>query len=98
MAPATQPSANPCAFPIPISATPMVAIVVHELPSAPISSNIINAEDMFDIWDGMNINVTRIDRGTPKEIKLFAKTIDQAEGKVDKSDFEKIKKLIRSIA
>ena len=32
MAPATQPSANPCAFPIPISATPMVAIVVHELP------------------------------------------------------------------
>lgn len=60
--------------------------------------NIINAEDMFDIWDGMNINVTRIDRGTPKEIKLFAKTIDQAEGKVDKSDFEKIKKLIRSIA
>ena len=60
--------------------------------------NIINAEDMFDIWNGMNINVTRIDRGTPKEIKLFAKTIDQAEGKVDKSDFEKIKKLIRSIA
>ena len=60
--------------------------------------NIINAEDMFDIWNDMNINVTRIDRGTPKEIKLFAKTIDQAEGKVDKSDFEKIKKLIRSIA
>ena len=60
--------------------------------------NIINAEDMFDTWSGMNINVTRIDRGTPKEIKLFAKALDDAEGKIDKADFEKIKKLIRSIA
>lgn len=60
--------------------------------------NIINAEDMFDIWDNMNINVTRIDRGTPKEIKLFAKTLEDADGKVDKADFEKIRKLIRGIA
>ena len=60
--------------------------------------NIINAEDMFDIWDGMNIHVTRIDRGTPKEIKLFNKTLEEAEEKIDKPTFEKIKKLIRSIA
>ena len=60
--------------------------------------NIINAEDMFDIWDGMNINVTRIDRGTPKEIKLFNKALEEAEGKIDKTEFDKIKKLIRSIA
>ena len=60
--------------------------------------NIINAEDMFDIWDGMNIHVTRIDRGTPKEIKLFNKTLEDAEGKIDKADFDKIRKLIRSIA
>lgn len=32
MAPAIQPSSNPCAFPIPKRAMPMVAIVVHELP------------------------------------------------------------------
>ena len=32
MAPATHPSGNSIARPIPISATPMVAIVVHELP------------------------------------------------------------------
>ena len=31
MAPAIQPSSNPCAFPIPKRAMPMVAIVVHEL-------------------------------------------------------------------
>ena len=60
--------------------------------------NIINAEDMFEIWSEMNINVTRIDRGTPKEIKLFAKAIDDADGKIEKSEFDKIKKLIRSIA
>ena len=32
MAPATHPSGKPIARPMPISATPMVAIVVHELP------------------------------------------------------------------
>ena len=32
MAPAIQPSSKPCAFPIPIRAIPMVAMVVHELP------------------------------------------------------------------
>lgn len=60
--------------------------------------NIINAEDMFEVWKEMGINVTRIDRGTPKEIKLFAKAIDDADGKIEKSEFEKIKKIIRSIA
>lgn len=60
--------------------------------------NIINAEDMFEIWDGMDINVTRIDRGTPKELKLFAKALEDANKKVEKDKFEKVKKLIRSIA
>ena len=60
--------------------------------------NIINAEDMFDIWDDMKIHVTRIDRGTPKEIKLFAKTLVDAERPIKKENFEKIKKIIRSIA
>ena len=32
MAPAIMPSLKPCALPIPMSATPMVAMVVHELP------------------------------------------------------------------
>lgn len=62
------------------------------------AGNIINAEDMFEIWNNMNINVTRINRGSPKEIRLFSKTIDVCEGKTDKSNFEKLKKLIRSLA
>ena len=60
--------------------------------------NIINAEDMLDIWKEMKINVTRIDRGTPKELKLFAKALNEADGVADKENFEKIKKLIRNIA
>ena len=59
--------------------------------------NIINAEDMFEIWDEMKINVTRVDRGTPKEIKLFAKSLEEAENHINKDKFEKIKKLIRNI-
>ena len=59
--------------------------------------NIINAEDMFEIWDEMKINVTRIDRGTPREIKLFAKTLEEADPRIDKDKFEKVKKLIRNI-
>ncbi len=59
--------------------------------------NIINAEDMFEIWNNMNINVTRIDRGTPKEIKLFSKALEDADGKIEKDTFEKLKKMIRSI-
>ena len=60
--------------------------------------NIINAEDMLDIWRDMKVNVTRIDRGTPKEIPLLAKTLEEADGTADKSVFEKIKKLLRNIA
>ncbi len=61
------------------------------------SGNIINAEDMFDIWNEMDIQVTRINRGSPKEIKLFSKALDNCEDKVDKGTFEKLKKLIRSM-
>ena len=62
------------------------------------SGNIINAEDMFEIWNNMNINVTRINRGSPKEIRLFSKSLDNCDEKTDKNTLEKLKKLIRSLA
>ena len=58
--------------------------------------NIINAEDMLDIWSDLNVNVTRIDRGSPREIPLFAKTLEKAGDSVDKNVFEKIRKLLRN--
>jgi len=62
------------------------------------AGHIINAEDMFEIWDGMNINVTRINRGTPKEIRYFPKVLDVCEEKTNKETIEKLKKLVRSLA
>lgn len=60
--------------------------------------NIINAEDMFEIWDDLGICVTRIDRGTPKELKLFSKTLDEAIDAVSKDKLEKVKKIVRGLA
>ncbi len=57
--------------------------------------NIINAEDMFEIWDNLQVEVTRINRGSPKEIKLFSKTVEEADSKLDMEDFQRIKKILR---
>lgn len=60
--------------------------------------NIINAEDMFDIWNGLNVEVTRINRGSPKEIKLFSKSIEDADEKLEQTQLETLKKIMRNIA
>ncbi len=60
-------------------------------------ANIINADDMFDIWNDMGIEVTRINRGAPKEIKLFSKLLTEADGKVSKKDTENLRKLLKNI-
>ncbi len=59
--------------------------------------NIINAEDMFEVWDEIGVEVTRINRGSPKEIKLFSKSIEEAEGKLSKNKLDTLKKLMRNI-
>lgn len=58
--------------------------------------NLINAEDMFEIWDDIGVEVTRIDRGTPKELKLFSKTLEDAIAPINKDKLEKVKKLLRN--
>ncbi len=59
--------------------------------------NIINAEDMFDVWNDIGVEVTRINRGSPKEIKLFSKSLKDADRKLSKNKLETLKKLIRNI-
>jgi len=59
--------------------------------------NIINADDMFEIWEDMDINVTRIDRGTPREIKLFARTLPEAEKRITDGKLDKLMKIIRNM-
>ena len=61
------------------------------------TGNIINAEDMFDTWNNLNVKVTRINRGMPKELPLFSRTIEEVDEKIDGLRFESLKKLIRSI-
>lgn len=61
-------------------------------------ANIINAEDMFEIWHELGVEVTRINRGSPKEIKLFSKTVEDAEARVEKSALDALRKLIRNMA
>ena len=57
------------------------------------AGNIINAEDMFEIWNNMNVNVTRINRGSPKEIRLFSKSLDNCEEKTDKIRLKNLRNL-----
>lgn len=59
--------------------------------------NIINAEDMFEIWDSLDIHVTRIDRGTPKEIKLFARTLPDAEKSIAPGKLDKLINILRNM-
>lgn len=60
-------------------------------------ANIINADDMFDIWNDLNIEVTRINRGAPKEIKLLSKRLPEADGRVSKKDLDSLKKLLKNL-
>ena len=60
-------------------------------------ANIINADDMFDIWKDMGIEVTRINRGAPKEIKLFSKSLTEANERISKKEMEKLRNLLKSV-
>ncbi len=60
-------------------------------------ANIINADDMFEIWNDMGIEVTRINRGAPKEIKLFSKFLNEADGKISKKEADNLRKLLKNI-
>ena len=60
-------------------------------------ANIINADDMFETWDGMDINVTRINRGAPKEIRLFSKVLTEAEGKPSAKEMDRLAKILKNL-
>lgn len=60
------------------------------------AANIINADDMFDIWSDMKIEVTRINRGSPKEIRLFSKTLNEADGSASRKELDKLRKILKN--
>ncbi|MBP5352648.1 MAG: hypothetical protein J6Y91_02650, partial [Alphaproteobacteria bacterium] len=60
-------------------------------------ANIINADDMFEVWEGLDIDVTRVNRGAPKEIRLFSKTLEDAGEKMQKREFERLQKVLKEL-
>ena len=60
-------------------------------------ANIINADDMFDVWENSGVEVTRINRGLPKEIKLLSKTLPETEGNLSKKDFDNVRRILKSL-
>lgn len=40
---------------------------------------IINAEDMFEVWDGLNVSVCRFDEGGPEEIQDLRTSLERVE-------------------
>ena len=60
-------------------------------------ANIINADDMFETWENMGVEVTRINRGMPKEIKLLSKTLPEVEGNLSKKDFDNVRRILKSL-
>lgn len=61
------------------------------------AANIINAEDMLDVWAEMDINVVRVSRGGPTELKPFAKAIDAAEKPMSRDDMAELKKILKQL-
>ena len=53
--------------------------------------NIINAEDMLDIWKEMNVMVVRSGNGRPEELPLFGEIFPKALPALDDESIEKIK-------
>ena len=60
-------------------------------------ANIINADDMTETWDNLGVEVTRINRGMPKELKLLSKTLTETTGSLSRKDFDKVRKVLKSL-
>ena len=61
------------------------------------TANIINADDMFETWENSGVEVTRINRGMPKEIKLLSKTLPETNGRLNKKDFDNVRRILKSL-
>ncbi len=57
--------------------------------------NIINAEDMLDIWEDIGVTVARMSQGGPAELPVFAKEIEPAGKRLSPRDFDDLRKLFR---
>lgn len=61
------------------------------------AGNIINADDMFETWNEEDIKVTRTNRGAPKELYLFSKTLPEAGDKLPAKDLERLTNILKNL-
>ena len=61
------------------------------------NGNIINAEDMFDIWDNLDIRVVRFARGNPQDLLPLAKAVKPANENMSQEDFGRFKKVLKKL-
>jgi len=62
-----------------------------------ISGNIINAEDMLDVWADMGINVVRFAKGSPSDLLPFSKAVEEADGQISERNLSELKKLLKRL-
>ena len=61
-------------------------------------ANIINAEDMLDVWDEMDIEVVRFAKGGPTDLRPLSKAIGKADGRLSRNDISELKKMLKRLA
>jgi hypothetical protein len=62
-----------------------------------VAANIINAEDMADIWSDMDVCVARFAKGTPTELPAFIKTVDRADGRLSKDEMSDFRAILKKL-
>lgn len=61
------------------------------------SGNIINAEDMIDVWESLDVKVVRFASGNPTDLMPLSKALKPTEESIDQEDFAKLKKVLKKL-
>lgn len=61
------------------------------------SGNIINAEDMFETWDNLNVKVVRYAKGKPTDLPLLTQIVPPTKDRLSDNDLVVFKKLMKKL-
>lgn len=62
------------------------------------SANIINAEDMIDVWKDLDVDVARFGKGGPTDLEPFARVVKTANDNLSSEELGKLKKILQKLA
>ena len=61
------------------------------------AGNIINAEDMFETWDDLNVKVVRYGKGKPTDLPNFQQLVVETKDRLSRDDLVRLKKLMKKM-